>query len=191
VEAIQRQTGKLIPWVFCSAAGAPVGDFKRAWATACIRAGFFRVVPVLTAEGQPVLGKDGTPLAIKKPTKLVHDLRRTAVRHLERVGISRSVAMKLTGHKTESVYRRYAIATEADLRAAGAKLATVGLAAEGSPQDEWQRQGRKEQRQCPARLLWRGVSARNSCIRNRQVIGSSPIVRSRFSNHLQSGRLPI
>lgn len=30
----------------------------------------------------------------------------------------RSVAMKLTGHKTESVYRRYAIADDRDLRVA-------------------------------------------------------------------------
>ena len=38
-------------------------------------------------------------------------------------GISRSVAMKLTGHKTEAVYRRYAIVAESDLREAGTKLA--------------------------------------------------------------------
>jgi hypothetical protein len=31
--------------------------------------------------------------------------------------------MKMTRHKTESVYRRYAIVTEADLREAGLKLA--------------------------------------------------------------------
>jgi hypothetical protein len=47
------------------------------------------------------------------------------VRNLERAGISRSVAMKLTGHKTEAVYRRYAIVAESDLREAGTKLATM------------------------------------------------------------------
>jgi hypothetical protein len=35
---------------------------------------------------------------------------------MERKGLSRSVAMQLTGHKTESVSRRYAITSEADLR---------------------------------------------------------------------------
>jgi hypothetical protein len=33
--------------------------------------------------------------------------------------------MKLTGHKTEAVYRRYAIVAESDHRDAGAKLAAV------------------------------------------------------------------
>ena len=42
-------------------------------------------------------------------------LQANAVRNLERVGVARSVAMKLMGHKTEAVYRRYAIVCESDL----------------------------------------------------------------------------
>ena len=57
--------------------------------------------------------------------QLVHDLRRTAVRNLERAGVPRSVAMKLTGHKTESVYRRYAIVSEADLSEGLKKLSSL------------------------------------------------------------------
>jgi len=36
-----------------------------------------------------------------------------------------SVAMKMTGHKTESVYRRYTIVSDGDLRDAAVKLAAV------------------------------------------------------------------
>jgi integrase len=73
----------------------------------------------------------------RPPGLLLHDLRRSAVRNLERAGISRSVAMKLTGHKTEAVYRRYATVAESDLRDAGAKLAAMlGTTPEsGSPSD--------------------------------------------------------
>ena len=59
------------------------------------------------------------------PDAWFHDLRRTAVRNLERAGVSRSVATKLTGHKTEEVYRRYAIADEDALEEGVEKLARL------------------------------------------------------------------
>lgn len=65
------------------------------------------------------------------PGKLLHDLRRSAVRNMERAGLSRSVAMQLTGHKTEAVYRRYAITSEADLREGVNRLNNGSAAHEG------------------------------------------------------------
>jgi len=54
--------------------------------------------------------------------KLIHDMRRSAVRKFERSGVPRSAAMAMVGHKTESIYRRYAIVDEAMLREAAARL---------------------------------------------------------------------
>ena len=56
-------------------------------------------------------------------------LRRTAVRNLERAGVPRSVAMQLTGHRTEAVYRGYAIVG----RGLGGRSRTVGGAARKFP----------------------------------------------------------
>ena len=57
-----------------------------------------------------------------QPGRIPHDMRRSAVRNLERAAVPRSVAMKLTGHKTESVYRRYDIVSPSDLRVAVERL---------------------------------------------------------------------
>jgi integrase len=90
--------GRIIPYVF-HRRGRPILSFYDAWRDACTRA--------------------------QCPGMLFHDLRRTAVRNLERAGVPRSVAMELTGHKTESVYRRYAIVTESDLAAGVERLAAL------------------------------------------------------------------
>lgn len=110
VEALQKRLGRIIPAVFPHLGGSrrpggPRQDYRKAWATACTAAGV--------------------------PGRLRHDFRRTAVRNMERASVPRSVAMKLTGHKTESVYPRYAIVSDLDLQEAARKLAvTHGVEAE-------------------------------------------------------------
>lgn len=93
---IEQKTGRIIPWLF-HRDGNTIRDFRGAWASACKSAGVAKRIP--------------------------HDFRRTAVRNLERAGVPRSAAMAMVGHRTESIYRRYAIADEAMLKEGAVKLA--------------------------------------------------------------------
>lgn len=76
--------------------GRPVRDIRGAWERACQRAGF--------------------------PGLRFHDLRRSGVRNLIRAGVERKVARDVSGHKTDSIYDRYNITSEGDLREAMGKL---------------------------------------------------------------------
>ena len=53
----------------------------------------------------------------------VHDFRRTAAREMNRAGVPQNVIMKLMGHKTDSMFRRYAIADAQVLQEGVEKLA--------------------------------------------------------------------
>jgi len=57
------------------------------------------------------------------PGRLFHDLRRTAGRDLIRGGVHQAVAMQITGHRTDAVFRRYTITSDDDKREALRRLA--------------------------------------------------------------------
>lgn len=117
--------------------GQPVRAYRYFWEQLCARVGLGRFVcgsckaPGLatTAAGRPcpACRKAGRSGVYAYQGLLFHDLRRSAVRNLERGGVPRSVAMKITGHKTEATYRRYAIVSESDLTAAVEKLERLRL----------------------------------------------------------------
>lgn len=100
-EGLKRE-GRIVPYVF-HRDGERIVSFLRAWHSACRATGY--------------------------PGRIPHDLRRTAVRNLVRAGIPERVAMRMTGHKTRSVFERYNIVSDGDLRDAARKLDVAGAAA--------------------------------------------------------------
>jgi hypothetical protein len=50
--------------------------------------------------------------------RIFHHFRRSGVRNMIRSGVQQSIAMKISGHKTASLFRRYDIGSETDLREA-------------------------------------------------------------------------
>jgi integrase len=108
-----RGSSSLKPEAVFTRDGKPIKNFRRAWELACIQCGF------VDAEG--------------KPSRLFHDLRRSCVRNLVRAGVSEAVAMKISGHKTRSIFDRYDITALADLKNAAEKLSRHTASQEQKP----------------------------------------------------------
>jgi integrase len=99
LDLFQRVWAKRIPecpYVFHDGAGRSIGDFKKSWKSA-----------------KRAVGLDSV---------LVHDMRRSCARNLDRAGVSQTVAMRITGHLTDSMWRRYNIVGDDDLEVAMARV---------------------------------------------------------------------
>jgi len=89
--------------------GQQLGQFRKSWRNACVRSELGKFEKL----------ENG---AVVYTGLTFHDLRRSGVRNLIRAGVSEQVAMKISGHKTTSIFRRYNIISGADLRNAAKKL---------------------------------------------------------------------
>src|ERR1017187_5605494 len=68
------------------------------------------------------LGVETGPHVWQYKGLLLHDFRRSSVRNLIRSGVPRRIAMKISGHLTESTFERYNIVDSTDLHEAMAKV---------------------------------------------------------------------
>jgi integrase len=97
---LQCEREEIIPYVFVNPdTRKPLRDFRTSWKKACS--------------------------AVCLSGRLFHDFRRSAVRSMVRAGVAEVVAMGVGGHETRSIFDRYTIVSEEDLREAARRVSAL------------------------------------------------------------------
>lgn len=113
VDAKQRATGSIIPYVFPGRDGrSRIKSYYNGWKAAVRRAahGAGKVRPLAVVVRPQVVGR------------IVHDFRRTAAKNLIDAGVSAKQTRLMVGWESLAMLDRYETRNEADQQAAGAKL---------------------------------------------------------------------
>jgi hypothetical protein len=119
--------------------GRAIGDFRKRWRKAC--------------------------KAIGLSDRIVHDLRRSGVRHLVRAGVPLHTVMAFSGHRTPSMLKRYDIIALDDLRA----VAEKGSAFAGAPGEVVPMRTRRVAHFGRAWLSWKRANCSNRKVEPRGV----------------------
>jgi integrase len=100
--SVKTDSGVLLSSLVFHRDGQAIAEFRKSWASACRRA--------------------------EIPGCLFHDLRRSSARNLIRSGVNKDVARQLGGWRTDSMFSRYNVTAEEDLRDAMEKVTTYNEA---------------------------------------------------------------
>jgi integrase len=95
-------------------------NLRTEWARACTTVGLGKMEELESEEGNKWQRYSGL---------IVHDLRRSAIRNMVAAGNPENWCMAISGHKTASVFRRYAIVSTADITTAMRRVESARLSA--------------------------------------------------------------
>jgi integrase len=96
-------------------------NYRHGWERACARAELGKIEVLKSPKGFTWYKYSGV---------LIHDLRRSAIRNLRLAKVPEGVAMKISGHKTRTIFDRYNITNKDDVSSAMRAVETLSLQTE-------------------------------------------------------------